>query len=142
MLLTCKRKCYNSPSFRNNSFEHNFYLLKNFSWYWKSYQAILCHWFLLYPWKKARVFSDVCRSYRKDQWHEMVLYQYYNWMSRQSYSMNNHCFHHIETSQLISFANQLTGFYIMETYNNVLHINEYKTNMIGLASKVISWGLF
>ena len=72
----------------------------------------------------------------------MVLYQYYNWMSRQSYSMNNHFFHHIETSQLISFANQLIGFYIMETYNNVLHINEYKTNMIGLASKVISWGLF
>ena len=26
---------------------------------------------------------------------------------------NNQCFHHIETSQLICRANQLTGFYIM-----------------------------
>ena len=31
------------------------------------------------------------------------------------YTFNDQCPHHIETSQLICSANQLTGFYMMET---------------------------
>ena len=70
-----------------------------------------------WPFKKIVLFASIfiCFPYKNDK--NVLLFYLKSTFRSQDVKMfcNDQCFNHIETSQLICFANQLTGFYMMRT---------------------------